>query len=1239
MALKLPLNFSIDIKGQNTTLVPVVTIGTGLMWDGLLLGTNITPISFRRYQADDIHRTTSPILLNIPSLKESLDLDKRNYKISSVNLEVSNLLYRGERISDIIGDDSLINANCRIFWVSNTANYLVANDDPSSSLFVDDDDAFQVYFGKVRRYEHSDEKVSFVIEDRSQQTFHKDLPTEILNPNDANVPDEYKNVRVPMAFGKVSKSPLVISSKGEEYEDGEYIFRADTQDSPTRIVGHEYGVLPYDDSFLYIYKEDKYCSVLVEMTGGGTVPDISGRYPFISMEQYSLAEDSKSIIVYNKYENSASGTDIQGTNPIAHDKAFVFHVSNIQSKTLFNTSHSIQAPWNSNVGEVVIFMNYPPPATGGYADGWFTLVWDYLHYATEEDPIVWDQMRSVWKFEPPPVSSENEYYSYTQIEGVFGYNMYIVNDEVYFQYTSLKFEYADTADGGDTTILFQESPESYGNEDGNPIPTYDDVIINTNSTKRWRNEAIVTTSITGKVYPSGSGGTFLSPGHWASCHIKPEFENANNHAVHFFLIDGFIGSDFYADVKGRAIEHNHSPTAVDIIKHVMEDILDQPTVNPPHQMWDYWYWNWKYDFTIDKKTNSKRLLETVASASAYIPRFDNLGIFKFDVIPSTAQYITFYNYVNDSDNHTIKADSVIDFSFSKTKIENVYTKVVFKYDWDYAKKEFNESAEASVYTSPYMQDYDPEYYGFKTIDGDVHAESTLVIDDDRGKYIRKASDHTTALDFARWYVMWSCNQHLILKVKLPLSKGLNLEIGDSINFDKTLGGIEPYGIGYSTGFMLNTQALYPIFLITKTTKTMDWVQIECIQMHNLDPDEHVVFGCSNPNACNQDSDANYDDGSCMFTDACEECVPPGDTSCVIGCDGIAGSGLINDYCGVCDGDGIPDGECNCDGGITDYCGLCGGTCVEGQPDSCDEMDDCGICNGNNDCVGCSDPTADNYNPNATIEAECEYGELQVSISSIFINSNPFYSPENDILDIYINNDSFQGGFGSDCEASCAEACAAGGFPCSYCMEDCESTYFSQDDRFYKINELILFTRHDVIQIESARIIIQGVTYDAEITTYDEMQNLVFITTEILEGICDEVCAEACAHSGEACSHCMEDCEEDVGIGFPISDLDENGNGIINYTFNLTTNMGNSYNYNYTQVVNYIYDSSLAGDMNGDGRLDILDVVALSDCVTKSNCKEMRNGFTSDVNRDRSWNILNIISAANYAISGKSNYGK
>ena len=83
----------------------------------------------------------------------------------------------------------------------------------------------------------------------------------------------------------------------------------------------------------------------------------------------------------------------------------------------------------------------------------------------------------------------------------------------------------------------------------------------------------------------------------------------------------------------------------------------------------------------------------------------------------------------------------------------------------------------------------------------------------------------------------------------------------------------------------------------------------------------TVCGCMDQTACNYNSEANNDDGSCVYGEI--------------------------DECGVCGGEGIAPGACDCDGNVLDECGVCGG-----DGSSCVEV------------FGCTDSTACNYNPDA-----------------------------------------------------------------------------------------------------------------------------------------------------------------------------------------------------------------------------------------------------------------------------------
>ena len=85
-----------------------------------------------------------------------------------------------------------------------------------------------------------------------------------------------------------------------------------------------------------------------------------------------------------------------------------------------------------------------------------------------------------------------------------------------------------------------------------------------------------------------------------------------------------------------------------------------------------------------------------------------------------------------------------------------------------------------------------------------------------------------------------------------------------------------------------------------------------------------------------------------------------------GCDNQCGSDAVVDECGVCDGPGIIDGECDCSGNILDGCGVCNGPgaiyecgCYGVSLGTCDcdgnILDECGICGGDGPQIWCGFP--------------------------------------------------------------------------------------------------------------------------------------------------------------------------------------------------------------------------------------------------------------------------------------------
>ena len=59
-----------------------------------------------------------------------------------------------------------------------------------------------------------------------------------------------------------------------------------------------------------------------------------------------------------------------------------------------------------------------------------------------------------------------------------------------------------------------------------------------------------------------------------------------------------------------------------------------------------------------------------------------------------------------------------------------------------------------------------------------------------------------------------------------------------------------------------------------------------------------------------------------------------------------------------------------------------------------------------------------------------------------------------------------------------------------------------------------------------------------------------------------------------------------------------------------------------------------GDVNDDGSYNVLDVVALANCVLAANCDDLGNtAWCADMNADGSYNVLDIVLLVNCVLTG------
>ena len=346
------MSFIDDIQGQNTQLYPIVTIEPPEDMGNLAESHDrIITLSTNNVSLGHIHKVMGntalnldsvhfkPLLLNIPSIKESIDIESRKFKISNVSLNISNVKYEGKRFTDMLSDTSLINWKCSIQFVSpSTTAYStifgVTNFTPVESFYDryhDDEDATMmtqmVFQGIIRRISHDDEKVKIELEDLTEQKAHKDLPLADDYIQTESVPDKYKNKPTPIVYGHVDRSPVALDVNS----DADIVLVADSND----IFGFN------EVSPLYIHKSDTFLNAPIDAispkTGGAMFrwvknkdydEDEEGSEEYITRYdtgiQYSL---DSNIITLNGNLNDTGNEDGNSTgNAIGDNKIVVSQI-------------------------------------------------------------------------------------------------------------------------------------------------------------------------------------------------------------------------------------------------------------------------------------------------------------------------------------------------------------------------------------------------------------------------------------------------------------------------------------------------------------------------------------------------------------------------------------------------------------------------------------------------------------------------------------------------------------------------------------------------------------------------------------------------------------------------------------------------------------------------------------------------------------------------------------------------
>ena len=295
------------------------------------------------------------------------------------------------------------------------------------------------------------------------------------------------------------------------------------------------------------------------------------------------------------------------------------------------------------------------------------------------------------------------------------------------------------------------------------------------------------------------------------------------------LITDYNKRKYHADIAGRTQDDELILSANQIMSDILKDELlydgtidesaadvqiDPSTGNNA----------WQYSFTLNQQKEAKSLFEGMFKSSLLIPSFDSAGQFKFigikQIISSNKDVV----FINTQD--------VIKYSFELTKIDDIYNSVNVRYKINYATGEYDKQTGYTIADTPYttlddytsielgygQNSYNVEYYGLSSEDTKLEVET---------EYIR---DKYTAQRLQKRLLLWYANQHLIVKIDLPPSY-MNLEAGDYIRLNELLGNKLAFGYDYTKNEHRNGQLIYPVFFVTRVSKSLDKVSIQAVQVH------------------------------------------------------------------------------------------------------------------------------------------------------------------------------------------------------------------------------------------------------------------------------------------------------------------------------------------------------------------------------------------------------------------------
>ena len=777
-----------DIESKHLSTFVLVTIGDDIC------------ISTQKITFDD--KYYKPILLNIPSISESLDIEQRKYKISSVSLSISDYKEDGERFSDTL--NTLMNKEVNIYYASQSCLNL--------------DDCYKAGTYIVRSFSQDEDKVTLNCEDLSQDKLHRDLPTNTVSDEVNSANKKRKPQLIPIVFGEVDNSPSIYKkTTGEEIAinvangiGGNYEVIFDSIDVD---FVNEIPLRLYDrgaNNYLIVHKEQQWDLNELSDNGQDTFDDTHHNIDFIyevtGGRCYIISKVDSKKNTGDYYDRNLPYDDLVQCEFIPPVKEI--HVTDKDEFDFINTNIST---------DIDGFFSF-----SGVLKSEFSF--ENAQYDEFNVKILYEQPS---EFDSPAI----------KIKGFLEVQGSVINT------------------GGVGGNLLESDLE---------IGTFNDNKIHGITTQEALDGLYVLEHDAEYETPNSNSNTFnyinfkvkntgLVPSIMLGLHTEDiDFRYWFNKRIE--------NETFYAHVIGRG---DAEPSSQAIYTEILLELdFGEELINTVSNDIELG----KYAFTIDKKINSKKLIEELSQSTPLYPYFKD-GEFRVKSIKWKDGDGDGYKSSDVYPSKRIKAEDILNYKYDRTKIEKVYTRVNVKYHYDYGLKDFTKET----------GDVTPNQAG-NSMSGYVNEDFGDDFDQEfvfESKYIR---DEETATNLAKYLAGLHANQHNIINITLPLNY-LTFELGDIVGFDKLIQGRKIFGEDYTSVEERNGQQILPLFFVNKVKKSLDKVELSLYQLHNFSDNEYIeeeipeepetVFGCLNEQAINYNPLANTSQvdgnfGSCFF---------------------------------------------------------------------------------------------------------------------------------------------------------------------------------------------------------------------------------------------------------------------------------------------------------------------------------------------------------------------------------------